>query len=624
VSRRIPDETVQDVLNRIDIVDVIGDYVTLTQRGANAKGLCPFHQEKTPSFTVSPSKGLFYCFGCQASGDAVRFLMMSEHVTFPEAVRLLADRYGIRIPEGDDAKQDSVLPRLYRLHQAAVAFFVQRLAQDPGAQAARDYCRTRQLSREVVERFGLGYAPNTWEMLAREMQRQGYDQDMLIRSGLVAARDHRAGVYDRFRHRLMFPIHDRQGRPIAFGGRLLEGIEAQQAPKYLNSPETPIFQKNRTLYGFHLAKQAVRQHGQVIVVEGYTDVIACHRQGVTHVVGTLGTALTETHAGMLKGLTQDVVLVFDGDTAGGKAAERGIGLFLDAGVRVRVVTLPDGEDPDSFLRQHSGEAFLQRVAEAQSFLEFVLSRMGRFSDLRTPTGRADCVARAVPMLKKIDSEVERWGYMVQLAEHLGMPPEVLERDMNPGSTRRSPSMSKPSAYDRSSYNRSSYNRSSGRRSPSPAGGGPPPPRSLLSTLRPTAERFLVQELCHDLSALAGVQRQIAPDDLQNAHLRTIYAVLLQHAAQWQDTAFPHILQVVTEPSQEQILTEMALESRDPNPEARQQALHDYVTWIQKRPRAVEKRRVIEQIRSASGEQERDLLHEFQRLQQGEEVGLPGK
>jgi DNA primase len=618
VSRRIPDETLQDVLNRVDIVDVIGDYVALTQRGANAKGLCPFHQEKTPSFTVSPSKGLFYCFGCQASGNAVRFVMMSEHITFPEAVRLLADRYGIRIPEERDAQQDSELQQLHRLHQAAVVFFVQCLARDPGAQAVREYCRTRQLSRAVVERFALGYAPNAWELLGREMQRQGYSQDLLVRSGLVAARDNRPGVYDRFRHRLMFPIHDRQGRPIAFGGRLLEGQEAQQGPKYLNSPETPIFQKNRTLYGFHLAKQAMRQHGQVILVEGYTDVIACHRQGVTHVVGTLGTALTESHVRMLKGLAKDVVLVFDGDTAGGKAAERGIGLFLDAGVRVRIVTLPEGEDPDSFLRQHSGEAFLQRVAEAQSFLEFLLSRMGRFSDLQTPTGRADCVARMVPMLKKIDSEVERWGYMVQLAEHLGMPPDVLDREMNPNTSKRS-----SFAPRTSSDYRSAGHRSSGRRLQPPAG-GQPLQRSLLSTLRPTAERFLVQELCHDLGALAGVQRQIAPDDLQNAHLRTIYAVLLQHAAQWQDTAFPHILQVVTEPSQEQILTEMALESCDPNPEARRQALHDYVTWIQRRPRAVEKRRVIEQIRSASGEQERDLLHAFQRLRQGEEVGLPGK
>lgn len=621
MSRRIPDETIQDVLNRVDIVDVIGDYVTLTQRGANAKGLCPFHQEKTPSFTVSPSKGIFYCFGCQASGNAVRFLMMSENIDFPEAVRMLADRYGIPIPGGSEAQLNAELQQLYRLHQAAVAFFVQRLAQDPGAQAVREYCRTRQLSREVVERFGLGYAPNAWELLGLEMQGHGYAQDVLVRSGLVAARDNRPGVYDRFRHRLMFPIHDRQGRPIAFGGRLLEGSEAHHAPKYLNSPETPIFQKNRTLYGFHLAKQAVRQHGQAIIVEGYTDVIACHRQGVTHVVGTLGTALTETHAGMLKGLTKDIVLVFDGDTAGSKAAERGIGLFLDAGVRVRVVTLPEGEDPDSFLRQHSGEAFLQRVAEAQSFLEFLLARMGRFSDLRTPTGRADCVARVVPMLKKVESEVERWGYMVQLAEYLGMPPDMLEREMNPGAAARFQPASKPS-----SGNRSSGNRFSGQRSQSPAVAiAPLPQRSLLSTLRPTSERLLVQELCHDLSALADVQRQIAPDDLQNAHLRTIYVLLLQHAAQWQDTAFPHIVEVVSEPIQEQILTEMALEPRDPNPEARQQALADYVTRIEKDRRVAEKRRMIEQIRSASGEaQERDLLHEFQRLQQGEEVGLPGK
>lgn len=613
MSRRIPDETIQDVLDRVEIVDIIGDYVTLTQRGANAKGLCPFHQEKTPSFTVSPSKGIFYCFGCQASGNAVKFLMTSENLTFPEAIRMLADRYGIRIPEGREAQPDSEFQQLQRLHQAAMGFFLERLAKDPAAQAVRDYCRSRQLSREVVERFALGYAPNSWEALGREMQRQGFVQELLVRSGLVVARDHRPGVYDRFRHRLMFPIFDRQGRPIAFGVRLLDGGDAHQAPKYLNSPETPIFQKNRTLYGFHLAKQAVRQHGLMVIVEGYTDVIACHRQGVSHVVGTLGTALTATHAEMLKGLTKDVVLVFDGDTAGGKAAERGIGLFLDAGVRVRVVTLPEGEDPDSFLRQHSGEAFLQRVAESQSFLEFLLARMRRYSDLRTPTGRADCVARLIPLLKKIDSEVERWGYMAQLAEQLGMPPEVLEREMQPASSQR------PQASSHTSFYRSKS--AAGRRSNPPAS-GQAVRRASLSTPGPQEERLLVQELCHDLSALAGVQRQIPPEALQDAHLRTIYAALLQHAAQWQDTAFPQILQVVTEPVQEQILTKMAMEPRNPNPEAREQALHDCLMRIQKRHRAAEKRRVIEQLRTASGEQERDLLHEFQRLQQGEEIGLP--
>ncbi len=614
MSRRIPDETIQDVLNRVEIVDVIGDYVALTERGANAKGLCPFHQEKTPSFTVSPSKGIFYCFGCQASGNAVRFLMMSENLAFPEAVRMLADRYGIRIPEGPEAQPDSEFQQLQRLHQAAVTFFLERLAKDPAAQAVRDYCRSRQLSREVVECFALGYAPNAWEALGREMQRQGFAQELLVRSGLVVARDHRPGVYDRFRHRLMFPIFDRQGRPIAFGGRLLDGGDAYQAPKYLNSPETPIFQKNRTLYGFHLAKQAVRQHGLMIIVEGYTDVIACHRQGVLHVVGTLGTALTATHAEMLKRLTKDVVLVFDGDTAGGKAAERGIELFLDAGVRVRVVTLPEGEDPDSFLRQHSGEAFLERVAESQSFLEFLLARMRRYSDLQTPTGRADCVARMIPLLKKIDSEVERWGYMVQLAEQLGMPPEVLEREMQPVSSKR------PQASSRTSFYRSKP--AAGRRSKPPVGGRGAR-RASLSTPGPQEERLLVQELCHDLSALAGVQRQITPDDFQDAHLRTIYAALLQHAAQWQDTAFPQILQVMTEPVQEQILTKMAMESRNPDPEAREQALHDCLTRIQKRHHAAEQRRVIEQMKSSSGdEQERDLLHEFNKrlkLRRGDRI-----
>src|SRR5262249_8252703 len=224
VSQPIPEEVVQEVLLHTDIVDVIGDYVQLKRTGANAKGLCPFHQEKTPSFTVSPAKGLFYCFGCHASGNVFRFLMQHEHLTFPEAVRFLAARYGVRIPEAGPRQQESLSP-LYVLHQAATTFFHESLLRDPAAHAARPASRPREITQEMAVRFGLGYAPAAWDTLYQAMQKQGFSHDLLVQSGLAVVRESQRGAYDRFRHRLMFPIHDRLGRPIAFGGRTLEDGE---------------------------------------------------------------------------------------------------------------------------------------------------------------------------------------------------------------------------------------------------------------------------------------------------------------------------------------------------------------------------------------------------------------
>ena len=332
MSQRIPEEIVQEVLLRADITDVVGDYVLLKKAGENYKGLCPFHNERTPSFTVSPAKGFFYCFGCQAKGNAVGFLMQQASLTFPDAIQMLASRYGVHIPEMRTAQKPDKHKPLYDLLRAAATFFHDGLRRDPVAEAGRAFCRQRQISSDLAARFELGYAPQAWEALRQTMLQQGFAEELLIEGGLVVARhEPQRRVYDRFRNRIVFPIHDGLGRPVAFGARALDESADGNVPKYLNSPETPIFHKGQTLYGLHLARQAIRQHEQVIVVEGYTDVLACHRQGVTHVVGTLGTALTDRHVGQLRGAVKEAVLVFDSDEAGGKAAERSIALFLDAG-----------------------------------------------------------------------------------------------------------------------------------------------------------------------------------------------------------------------------------------------------------------------------------------------------
>jgi DNA primase len=589
VSQFIPEETIQEVLLRVDIVDVISDYVLLKKGGASYKGLCPFHSEKTPSFTVSPSKGLFYCFGCQASGNVFRFLMQHENVTFPEAVRLLAARYGVALPDrAAPRQQDDALQQLYRLHEAATAFFHRYLLQDPAAQQARAYCRQRQITSEVATRFALGYAPAAWDVLCGELQRQGFAQELLVRSGLVVVREDKGGVYDRFRQRLIFPIHDRLGRPVAFGGRSLEGVDASYVPKYLNSPETPIFHKGRTLYGLHLAKPAIRQAGRVIIVEGYTDVLACHRRGVTHVVGTLGTALTEQHVALLKGLAREIILVFDSDAAGGAATERGIGLFLEAGARVRIVELPAGEDPDSFLRQHDGADFLRCVDGAMTFLDYLLARAQRLYDLRTPVGQADCVARILPLLHKVESQVEQWGYVTLLAEKIGVPVDILRREM--------PARAVQTAATRSAL---------------------PVSLERPAASWPRLEYDLLQLVLHDVRLLEEVQRQITPEDFETPLLQSVYTLLLRLAAQGVQTFFPGILEHAENDAQRQLLARMAAESVRAEAAECRRALHDYVRGIRRRQTQAQlqglKAQIREAERSANTSEQQRLLQEYTAL-----------
>ncbi|MGQ4809100.1 DNA primase [Candidatus Entotheonellaceae bacterium PAL068K] len=584
VSQTIPEKTLQEVLLRADIVEVLSDYVHLKKQGANYKGLCPFHTEKTPSFTVNPTKGLFYCFGCRAGGNVVGFLMQQDQLPYLEAVRLLAARYGVRMPETVAHRQANALQPLYRLYEAAGAFFHRALLGSAAARSARTYCRQRQITRQVVTRFGLGYAPASWDTLGREMQRQGWAEDLLIQSGLVVAREHQGGGYDRFRNRLIFPIHDRYGRPVAFGGRALEAAR-QHTPKYVNSPETPLFHKSRVLYGLHLAKQAIRQCRRAIIVEGYTDVIACHRHEVTHVIGTLGTALTERHVALLRGVAREVVLLFDGDAAGGAACERGIGLFLEAGMRVRIVRLPDGEDPDSFLRSHGPGAFLHQVDQSLTFLEYLLERTGRFYDMQTPAGRADGLSRILPLLSRIKSPVEQWGYVALLAEKVGVPASVLKREM--GTASRAPGRVRKVSK--------------------------PPLISQPAGCRPRGVEYdLLRLLLHDPALLTPIQHQVQPEDFQDPDLRDLFCLLVRLVSQERWAVFPGISEQVGSDVQRQLLAKMAAEPEVGSPEARRQALNDYLLRLRQRRMKTRRQQLKASLREA---EHRDDSAEQQRLLQ---------
>ena len=582
MGQRIPEEIVQEVLLRADVADVVGEHVLLKKMGENYKGLCPFHDEKTPSFTVSPGKGFFYCFGCQAKGNAAGFLMQQASVSFPEAIKMLASRYGVPIPEtGDPPGSDRHNP-LYDVVRAATTFFRDTLRREPAGKPGRDFCRERGISSDLSDRFELGFAPRAWSALRQAMIHQGFGEKLLIQGGLQIERhepEHR--VYDRFRGRIVFPIHDRTGRPVAFGARAVAEGDDQNGPKYLNSPETPIFRKGQTLYGLHLARRAMRQSEQAIIVEGYTDVLACHRQGVSNVVGTLGTALTDRHIAQLRTVIKEAVLVFDGDDAGVKAAKRGIGLFLDAGVRVRVATLPASEDPDSFLRSHSSKEFLDCVRNAQAFPAYLLDRAQKDGELRTPGSRGDFVELIAPLLRKVDNEVERWGHLTFVAEKLAVPVQSLERQL----------FSQAESH---------------RRPPRGREGKPLPVR--MATKQFPEEYDLVCLLYHRPDLLTQVDTQVTSDDFMDAELGSLYALFLQLAPYGGQEHWFHGLNGKATDKQVEFLSRMAMEPPPPATEGDVQAMSDYFERMRQRRRGFWLGQVAQQLRNEPDKiEERRLL-----------------
>jgi DNA primase len=402
--------TLEEIKGRLDIVELISEYVSLKKAGQNWKGLCPFHAEKTPSFTVSPSKQIFYCFGCSSGGDIFTFLMKFENITFQESLDILAKKAGVdRIkPRRRDVRAGDK-EVLLTLHREANAFYRQSLKQNT---KARNYLLKRGITGEAQKLFSIGYSPRTWDALFSFLKNKKYNAELIKKAGLAVRGDR--GYYDTFRSRIMFPIYDLRGEVIAFGGRVMDDA----MPKYLNSPETPIFHKSKILYGINLAKESVRKKGFVILVEGYLDVIAAHAEGFTNTVAPLGTALTREHCQSLKRLAQDVLLVFDGDESGIKAAQNALSLLLEGGLHVKVLAMPKGEDPDSFLKKKGKEAFSRLIDNAMSVVDFFV--------MQTRTGKTRkshdhlIVHEALEAISRIPESSLQGYYVKLLSEQLGI------------------------------------------------------------------------------------------------------------------------------------------------------------------------------------------------------------
>ena len=430
-------QQLDEIRSRVDIVEVVGQVVKLKRAGENWKGLCPFHTEKTPSFTVNPKRNIYHCFGCGAGGDAFSFLMRQDRVAFPEAVRTLAERAGVTLPDvgGRAPEVDDRLEALRRVMTLAAEFYARSL-WERGGEKARAYLEQRGVDPEVAKRFGLGYAPEGWNTLLGVMVRQGVGEDALVQAGLALPRQNAPGFYDRFRGRLLFSIRDVQGRVVAFGGRALAGEE----PKYLNSPETPLYVKGQVLYALDVARTAIRDRSRAIIVEGYLDCLMAHQHGFGETVAALGTAFTPAQLGLLRRYADEVVALFDADAAGQKASSRleemmndvmdlqnlGWSVARTGGFErlghlpIRVALLPPGHDPDSVLRAEGAAALSARLDAARPLLAFVLDRALGEEDLATARGRANAHARVALILSKVANAEEATTLAREAARRLGV------------------------------------------------------------------------------------------------------------------------------------------------------------------------------------------------------------
>jgi DNA primase len=426
---RIPDDKIEEVRNAADIVDVIGATVRLKKRGRSYVGLCPFHQEKTPSFTVSADKQMFHCFGCSKGGNVFTFVMERDKMTFVEAVRFLADRAGIRLPaEGSENRDgETEQEQLLEICRLAGLHFQQNLLHHGEGQLALEYLRHRGFTDETIRKFGLGYALNSWEDMVLFARREHLDAALVEKAGLLVRREDNTGVYDRFRGRAMFPIHSAGGRTIAFGARKLR--EDDPLGKYINSPETPVYNKSRVLYGLFQAREAIREKEFVVLVEGYADLITVSQAGIENIVASSGTALTEEQIQLISRYARKVTLVYDADSAGSKATLRGGDLIIERDLDVRVAALPAGEDPDSFVRKHGGKEFSALLEEAETFVDFRARQLHAGGFFSTPEGKTEAIRSLVGTIARYPDELKRTFYLKRIAQEYDVYESVLLREM---------------------------------------------------------------------------------------------------------------------------------------------------------------------------------------------------
>ena len=549
---RIPEDILQRIRDATDIVDLISEHVQLVKKGRNYSGLCPFHDEKTPSFSVDPDRQFYHCFGCGVGGNAFKFIQEIDRVTFVEAVKFLAERTGVALPERSrpSHEEDAADDELYRANDLAQKYFHHLLLNDDAGTSARTYLQTRRLSGDTIERFGLGYAPPEWDALLKVAGRRGLSPQILERAGLALPRSTSSGHYDRFRDRLAFPIANLSNRTIAFGARALQ---PDQEPKYLNSPETPIYHKGRVLYGLSNTRDAIRRQDAVLVVEGYMDLISLAQADIQHVVATSGTAMTEDHCRLLARFARQVVLLFDGDAAGSTAAMRGLEVILGTGLDARVVSLPSEHDPDTFVQAHGPDSLLKRAENAQSVLDFYLEQLAQQYDLSSVEGRSRAVETFKPLLAKLNKPqdaVRRDLLLREVAQRLAVDEQAL---------------------------RHAVQASVGHRRASRREGSEPPPAAAPAP--PRHELEFIGLLLNFPQLIPETIREFAPDSLSDAHTQALCRTIFDHHAHGKAIDLGMIISELEDDALVRLATQCAAQGFDEEQVERQ--WRDYLHYFQK-------------------------------------------
>ncbi len=528
MNYQIPEHIIDELRTRADLVEIVSESVTMKKSGKNYLGLCPFHSEKTPSFTVSPEKQIFHCFGCGNGGNVFKFIMAREDVSFVDAIRKLASRYGVPLPQAKPGSREASVKnereQFLRFNEISAKYFQSRLTDPAVGKVARDYIAKRGFSEETVEYFQLGWAEKSWNGLLQNLQKSAFASPaQLAKAGLVKQGDDSGNYYDRFRERLIIPLKDANGNIIGFAGRVL----GEGNPKYLNSPETSLYKKGNHLFGLHGARQDIREHDQVLIVEGYFDQIVPYQYGIKNVVAACGTALTARQVSLLRNYTRNAVLVFDADQAGSAAADRGFDVLIEQGMMVRVAALPKGQDPDSFLRENGAEAFLRLIDQAKPFVEHFIEKSMAAGDPDSMQGRVEIVNRLLPLLGKIKNNIERSQAVQMVSERVGVDDHSLLAEMKKALARNETQV-KTEVLE-----------------------------TQAKTRRPP-EWYLVHIMLADSAQAQDILDQVSPDDFQNPVCRNVIQLISRQFSEGKPVSADRLVDVAEDAETRQFLTQVAM------------------------------------------------------------------
>ncbi|MDP3731689.1 MAG: DNA primase [Candidatus Omnitrophota bacterium] len=578
---RIPDNILEDILSRVDIVELISGYIPLKRAGRNFRALCPFHHEKTPSFMISPDRQIYHCFGCNAGGNAFNFLVQYERLEFPEAVETLAKKAGVSLPESQkqDNKTASLITQLYKINELTASSYESNLNSSSGL-SAKKYLLSRGINESTIKLFKLGHASSNWDALINHLRNKGIHLSLLEKAGLVLTKEG-GGYYDRFRNRIIFPIFDIKSRVLAFGARVVPGAAKDaplnNSPKYMNSPETPIYIKGRNLYGLNLARDAIREDDCVVVVEGYLDFIVPYQAGLKNIVASCGTALTTEQARLIKRYTHNVVMVYDADDAGQMATLRTLDIFIEEGMNVKVVSLPEGFDPDLFVRKNGMGSFKEKINQAENLFDYKLRILKSRHSIKDIEAKALISFEMLLTINRFKNAILKTEYIKRLAQELDIREDALLQELN--------KIKEAKPY-----------------SDSGAGGSV---RKVLN-INPT-EKLLIKLMLEERELISHIRERLEPADFQDERTSRIVSLMFDLIEQGKNIEPNKLINHLDDESISQIICESTLLPQI-SPENKENVINDCVQRLKNERLRIKKHHLHEKIKTAQASGEEAELH----------------